>query len=74
MAIQGARLADFTTNGHPESGIDVELICRDQRSTYLLPFPCRFDGEVWINQATGEVLATRVLGWRPFPRRRASEP
>jgi hypothetical protein len=60
------RLAAFTTNGEPQSGCEVELLCQDHVGTYVLPFPCHRVASGWLNAGTGEELRIEILGWRKW--------
>ena len=76
MATRAARLDEFITNGVPEAGILVELLCEDHVGTYLLPFLCRGTSEGFRNERTGEAITISVVGWREpkvvSPRRRSA--
>lgn len=78
MVTRNLRIADFIANETPASGAFVELLCEDHIGTYVLPFPCRFEPDGWLNAETGEPIEIAVLGWRPpanFPAdRRALQP
>lgn len=66
MATFNKRLSEFVTDRFPEDEQPVEALCRDNRGTYVIPYPCcRFDGE-WRNCDTDETVAAEVLGWRPI--------
>ncbi len=74
MAIKGARIADYQADGFAAATGDVELLCRDFRSTYVIPFPCRRSDDAWINGQTGEILQAEVVGWRPWAERPRNAP
>ena len=66
MATLQDRLSGFTTEGFPGDEISVELLCRDNRGTYTLPYPCcRYESE-WRNFESDETVTATVIGWRPF--------
>jgi hypothetical protein len=70
MATLEDRLSEFTTDAFPNDEISVELLCRDNRGTYTLPYPCcRFDQE-WRNFKSDETVTADVIGWRPFVKRK----
>jgi hypothetical protein len=64
LATRAARLDEFITNGVPETGMLVELLCEDHVGTYLLPFLCRSAPEGFRNERTGELITGSVAGWR----------
>ena len=64
MATRAARLDEFITNGVPEAGLLVELLCEDHVGTYLLPFLCRSTAEGFRNDQIGEAIMGVVVGWR----------
>jgi hypothetical protein len=66
MATFRKRLSEFVTDRFPEDEQAVEALCRDNRGTYVIPYPCcRAHGE-WRNCDTDETVAAEVLGWRPI--------
>ncbi len=74
MVTRTARLKDFRTDGHPDSGRQVQVLAEDHVGTYILPFPCEcIDGE-WRNGTTGEAVQARIIGWREFPTGRQGRP
>jgi hypothetical protein len=58
--------ADWNRSDVPEDGALVEIIARDERGEYLVPFAVRFSGDAWLNAAKGNELQTYVAGWRPW--------
>ena len=64
MPFRSVRLTDFNTDRPPGAPWDVELLCRDARGVYVLPFPGRRLNANWINARTNETLEVEVLGWR----------
>ena len=68
MATRQARLAEFISSGEPPSDHPLEVLCEDKRGTYLIPFPCHYIRETWINIETGEQIQADVIGWRPWER------
>jgi hypothetical protein len=64
MATRDRRLAEFDGIGEPESNTAVQILCEDNRGTYMAPFLCvRRDGR-WVNDMTGAVIDVAVIGWR----------
>ena len=64
MATRIERLSGFST----EAALDdtpLELLCEDNRGTYVLPYPCIRSGAVWRNAATTDQILADVIGWRP---------
>jgi hypothetical protein len=64
------RLSDFSA----ATALDdtpLELLCEDNRGTYVLPYPCTRSGAVWRNAATGDRILGNVIGWRPHQPRGA---
>ena len=76
MPTRAARLDGFITDGVPDAGLLVELLCEDHVGTYLLPFLCRSTPEGFRNEGTGEAITISVVGWREpkivRPRRRSA--
>jgi len=66
MATRAGRLAEFTTDQEPQSGLEIELLCEDHNGTYVLPFPCQREGQAWVNAKTGESVLCDVVGWRTW--------
>ncbi len=64
MPFRSVRLTDFNTDRMPGAPWDVELLCRDSRGVYVLPFPGRRIDGAWVNSRTSETLEFEVLGWR----------
>jgi len=74
MASLEARRAQFLTKGFPDEEVPVEALCRDNRGTFVLPYPCcRFDDE-WRNFLTDETILATVIGWRLFEERAVYRP
>lgn len=63
-AARRRRIADFTTEGAPRSDSPCDLLCEDHVGTYLLPFPCIWTGTVWKRARSGELIESRVVGWK----------
>lgn len=82
MAKIDDRLAEFTTDALPGADVAAELLCRDHRGTYTIPFPChalRAAGgyraeNAWRNSQTDGILQANVVGWRPWERETPSAP
>jgi hypothetical protein len=56
--------------GSPPSGQPLQLLCEDDKGTYVLPFLCEFRGGGWHNakgKTSGNVIAAKVIGWRLPP-------
>jgi hypothetical protein len=72
MATRIERLSGFST----EAALDdtpLELLCEDNRGTYVLPYPCIRSGSVWLNAATTDRILADVVGWRLHQARAASD-
>ena len=69
MATRQARLEDFISSGEPPSDLPLELLCEDNRGTYVIPFPCHYTRGTWVSIKTGEQIQAAVIGWRPPERR-----
>jgi len=63
MATRQHRLNEFD-QGAPPPDRQLELLCEDNRGTYVLPYPCRWGGGAWLNADTGSAIEADVLGWR----------
>ena len=63
MATRGHRLAEFST-GLPTESQTLALLCENHAGTYLLPYPCHWNGNAWINKSTGVAIEAKVVGWR----------
>ena len=74
MATRSSRLAGFVTESHPAVGTVVQVLCEDHVGTYLLPYLCRSVDGGFLNESTGDVIESRVVGWRPPEVRRAHPP
>lgn len=46
MATIDDRLAEFITDALPSADVSVELLCRDHKGTYTIPFPCHRAADV----------------------------
>jgi hypothetical protein len=57
------RLADFSS-APPTESKSLKLLCEDHSGTYVLPYPCRWTGDAWINAKSGHHIVAKVLGWR----------
>jgi hypothetical protein len=64
MATRQQRLSDFSQASEPPAGEPVELLCEDHIGTYVIPFPCRWDGGAWRSQDSGQAIEGKVVGWR----------
>jgi hypothetical protein len=64
MVTRSDRLAEYVGEGNPEPQRLVEVLCTDHIGTYVLPFPCRYEGGSWRNGGTGETIQAEVVGWR----------
>ncbi len=67
MVTRSDRLAGYVTEGMPGPDLLVELLCMDHIGTYVLPYPCRYEGGAWHNGGTGERIQAEVVGWRSLP-------
>jgi hypothetical protein len=74
MTFRRVRLTDFNTERLPGAVWDVELLCRDSRGVYVLPFPGRRMNGAWVNGRTNDTLEVEVVGWRLWEDRFSSEP
>lgn len=64
MATRDRRLAEFDGIGEPATDMAVQILCEDNRGTYVPGFLCiRRDGQ-WVNDATGAIIEADVIGWR----------
>jgi hypothetical protein len=63
MATRQYRLNEFD-QGAPPSEQPLELLCEDNRGTYVLPYPCRWSDGAWFNADIGSAIEADVLGWR----------
>lgn len=63
MATRQFRLNEFD-QGPPPSDRPLELLCEDNRGTYVLPYQCLWSHGAWLNADTGSVIEAYVLGWR----------
>jgi hypothetical protein len=70
MVTRRNRLNDFITDRDPPPDDLVQVLCEDHVGTYVISFPCQRTDGTWRNQATGEVIAGVVIGWREFGRNR----
>jgi hypothetical protein len=65
MVTRQARLDDFPSEPERPANQLFDLLCEDHCGTYMLPFGCRWDGDKWWNDQTGEAIVATVVGWRP---------
>ena len=72
MVTHSDRLSQFITDREAPDGIIVEALCQDHVGTYVLPFPCRREGNAWYNTATSAALDCDVIGWREWQDRSRS--
>lgn len=63
MVTRIERLSGFSTETALDD-IPLELLCEDNRGTYVLPYPCIRSGAVWRNAATTDRIEADVIGWR----------
>jgi hypothetical protein len=63
MVTREKRLADFSS-APPTESITLKLLCEDHSGTYVLPYPCRWTGDAWINAKSRHHIVAKVLGWR----------
>lgn len=63
MVTRSERLSAFSTEMALDD-IPLELLCEDNRGTYVLPYPCIRSGAVWLNAATTDRILVDVIGWR----------
>ena len=65
-----AMLDDGTTSfneGSPPTGQPMQLLCEDDKGTYVLPYLCEWRDGGWHNdkgKTSGNLIAARVIGWR----------
>ena len=53
--------------GPPPSGEFLQLLCEDDKGTYVLPYLCTWREGRWHNdkgKTSGNLIAARVIGWR----------
>ena len=67
MVDRPTRLAQFITDRTPEPGVEVQVLCEDNRGTYTPPFLCRWAEGRWASVATSEPIDAEVIGWRLPP-------
>jgi hypothetical protein len=65
MATREHRISEFSTDP-PPADRPHELLCEDHAGTYALKFPCRWNGQIWVNCNNGLEINSRVLGWRAW--------
>ena len=63
MVSREERLSEFST-GVPAASGPFELLCEDERGTYVLPFACSYREGGWLNLQTAEQIEVTVIGWR----------
>ena len=63
MVTREKRLADFSS-APPTESKSLKLLCEDHSGTYVLPYPCRWTGDAWINAKSNHQIVAKVLGWR----------
>ncbi|MDO8877745.1 MAG: hypothetical protein Q8M24_11960 [Pseudolabrys sp.] len=66
MATRQHRLSEFN-GGPPPPDVALQLLCEDHNGTYVLPYPCRWQGDIWRNCASNETIEAAVVGWREVP-------
>jgi hypothetical protein len=54
----------FVHDMEPPVDRPLQVLCEDQIGTYLVPFPCRWNGVDWKNTGTGDRIEAMVIGWR----------
>jgi len=53
--------------GSPPTGQPMQLLCEDDKGTYVLPYLCEWRDGGWHNdkgKTSGNLIAARVIGWR----------
>lgn len=74
MATLRERLADFISDRYPDEETPVEVLCKDNKGTYVAPYACcRFDDE-WRNFEMDETVSANIIGWRLVPEKRRYRP
>lgn len=63
MVTREKRLADFSS-APPTESKSLKLLCEDHCGTYVLPYPCSWTGDAWINAKSNHQIVAKVLGWR----------
>lgn len=63
-AARRRRIDGFTTEGVPSPDTPCDLLCEDHVGTYRLPFQCIWTGAVWKSAESGELIESRVVGWK----------
>ena len=53
------RLADFSS-APPTESKSLKLLCEEHSGTYVLPYPCRWTGDAWINAKSGHHIVAKV--------------
>lgn len=66
MSLNTATLPTIQLNHfRPPIGRMVMLTGKDRIGEYQVGFPCQYDGEGFINPATGSRLTVNIVAWRP---------
>jgi hypothetical protein len=64
MATRQARLAEFPSEPDRQAGQFFELLCEDNRGTYVLPFVCCWHDGAWWDAGKSHRIDAAVVGWR----------
>lgn len=60
-------LALFETTAEANVGTVAELMCKDERGPFLLPFLGRKTSRGWVNPRSGKLIKLPIVGWRKLP-------
>jgi hypothetical protein len=64
MATHQARLDEFPSEPDRLPDQRFQLLCEDNRGTYVLPFLCYWHYEEWWNTRKSHRIEAQVIGWR----------
>ena len=67
MATREARLAEFS-QGIPKENRPLQILCEDQRGTYIIPYLCQWSDGAWRKVGSTKTIEATVIGWRTAPR------
>jgi CspA family cold shock protein len=65
MATRHARRAEFPSETDRQVDRLFEVLCEDNRGTYVLPFVCCWHEGQWWNESKSLRIDATVIGWRP---------
>ena len=50
--------------GPPPPNRLLQVMAKDQNSTYVLPFACEYRDGIWHNPKSTKPLEAKIVGWR----------